>query len=138
MKKRDFLKRYLPLATVLINSDFGFSFGAEDLSMAWKVRVKLATFSAIESETLWNVDLSVGFAVAMVSDFRKMFQRNGINSRSYSFKLYFFNFFTAGLSDFWEYQGTWKREVIWLLQNLNWFAKSKLLSFSSWLWLKVL
>ena len=68
VKKRDFLKSYLPLATVLINSDFGFSFGAEDLSMAWKVRVKLATFSAIESDTLWNVDLSVGFAVAMVSE----------------------------------------------------------------------
>ena len=77
VKKRAFLKSYLPLATVLINSDFGISFGAEDsfedLSMAWKVRVKLATFSAIESETLWNVDLSVGFAVAMVSDFRKKF-----------------------------------------------------------------
>ena len=75
VKKRAFLKSYLPLATVLINSDFGISFGAEDsfedLSMAWKVRVKLATFSAIESETLWNVDLSVGFAVAMVSDFQK-------------------------------------------------------------------
>ena len=38
VKKRAFLKSYLPLATVLINSDFGISFGAEDsfedLSMA--------------------------------------------------------------------------------------------------------